>query len=107
MIKFCLFIFIWCCNAFDFLATTYGLYHHLVEEQNPIALHLWEIHPILFITIKLFFSIIILYFPFFTSKEIWKKRIWTIVLIGLTSIFVIISIMHIIWLSIYISIVFF
>src|SRR5690625_1208582 len=107
MLQFWLFIFIAILNAFDGLATAYGLHLDLVEEQNPLALYLWEIHPFLFIGSKIFCSLILLFFPFYTSKEIWKKKTWTVVLIVLTIVYIFVNIVHIVWLVIYFDIMHF
>src|SRR5690625_6996784 len=82
-------------NAFDAIATDYGLRNELVEERNPIALKLWEVHPWLFLGVKLFLSIIFLVLPLAVSKETWNKKWWTYLLITVNIIYVTNSIVHI------------
>src|SRR5699024_4955781 len=101
MLQYVLFITIACLNAIDGLATAYGLQLDLVEEQNPFALYLWEVHPLLFISVKLFISLIVLYFPLFTKRSIWQKKFWTITLITVTLLYLFVNIVHLIWLSIH------
>jgi|SRR5690625_4509663 len=92
MLQFRLFILISILNAFDGLATAYGLHLNLVEEQNPLALYLWHTHPLLFITVKLLFSLILLYFPLFTAQEQWRTKKWTVILTSLTVIYLFVNI---------------
>ncbi|WP_075982021.1 DUF5658 family protein [Bacillus massilinigeriensis] len=44
-------------NIFDSLATYLGLLKSLIEEENPLMNHLFQIHPILFLTIKMVLSL--------------------------------------------------
>lgn len=102
-----LFIILAILNAFDGLATAYGLHLDLVEEQNPVALYLWEKHPIVFIGSKLLLSMILLYFPFFTNQAIWEKKFWTATLVVLTTVYVLVDVIHVVWLGIYFKISYF
>lgn len=105
MVQFWLFISIACLNMTDALATAYGLKLGIVDEQNPFAQFLWDIDSILFLVVKLAMSLIILYFPFFTRKKIWKKRFWTITLSLVIFIYIITNSVHIFWLSIHFNLI--
>lgn len=105
MLQYWLFISISILNAIDGLATFYGLKINVVEEQNPIALMLWDTHPLLFLSAKILVSILILYFPLLTAKHIWQKKRWTITLTAVVMMYLFVNAIHLIWLSIHFQIV--
>lgn len=105
MLQYWLFISISILNTVDGLATFYGLKINVVEEQNPIALMLWDTHPLLFLGAKILVSILILYFPLLTAQHIWQKKRWTITLTAVVMMYLFVNAIHVIWLSIHFKIV--
>lgn len=100
-----LFIIIGLLNTTDALATHYGLSIGLVDEQNPFALYLWDIHPYLFLTVKILFTLLIFYFPLFTQKSIWQKKRWTFILTSVTLIYLFVNGVHLLWLSLHFNLI--
>ncbi|WP_456277329.1 DUF5658 family protein [Bacillus sp. AK128] len=62
-------------NLLDGLLSFFGLQLSVMEEANPIMNELYTIHPILFLTVKVSFSIILYLFIILNKipNKIWFK----------------------------------
>lgn len=89
-------------NSFDGFATYYGLKNKIIEESNPLMALLWQKSPLLFLSLKVSLSLLIIW----VSLNIYRKskgnfqRLYFSVQSGLLILYLGISTIHIFWLSI-------
>lgn len=94
-------------NFFDALFTYYGIKQGVAEEANPIMVYLWDIHPLLFLALKLTFSLALL-FLFLPKKIIkfYREAFLKKLKFVLKIVFVIYGLLflyHIFWISIHLG----
>jgi hypothetical protein len=83
-------------NIFDALVTYFGLKNALIEEMNPLMNHLYEAHPVLFIFIKLAFSVCL--YLFIVFKTVPRSSLTKGLTICASSFYTVVFILHCSWL---------
>lgn len=89
-------------NLFDGLATNYGLLNDFIEESNPIMAVIASVSPVLFISLKLLLSIIIIIVSYFVYNKSSAKfqSFYFFMLLVVCAIYIGIGCIHIYWLFI-------
>ena len=57
-----LIIYLFCLNLIDGFLTYYGLFHSYIEEGNPIMSYLYNFDPLIFLAVKIAFSLCLICF---------------------------------------------
>ncbi|HWL24523.1 MAG TPA: DUF5658 family protein [Ureibacillus sp.] len=93
-------IFISILNLFDGFATTYGYIHNLIDELNPFMNYFLSISPNLFLLFKFLVSLLIISVSFavYYKSNVRFQRPFLYSLVGISVLYIGISIMHIFWL---------
>ncbi len=94
-------IFISLLNLFDGLATYYGYIYNLINELNPLMDYILNVSPEFFLLFKFLVSIVIViisYAVYYKSNERFQRP-FLLSLVGVSVLYIGISIMHIFWLS--------
>ncbi|RUL54678.1 MULTISPECIES: DUF5658 family protein [Lysinibacillus] len=88
-------------NAFDGVATNYGVLNNFIEEANPLMETLLLASPIIFLSVKSALSALVIfvcYLVYKHSKEIFQ-RFFSIALVGVSFMYVGILGLHLYWIS--------
>lgn len=95
------FIIISLLNLLDGVFTYYGLHNSLIEEENPLMNHLWNIHPFVFLGVKIGLSFLILFIAAFIDKKQLVIKYWKTILIVVSLLYGLVMLMHLCWLFIH------
>lgn len=87
-------------NVIDAICTHAGLQLGFVKEANPLMNSLYETSPYLFLGIKCFLSLSII-FIFIHKKALGTFRFWRGVTIFVTVVYGFILVDHMVWISLY------
>ncbi|MGX6446147.1 DUF5658 family protein [Neobacillus sp. K501] len=83
-------------NIFDAFITYFGLKNSIIEEMNPLMNYVFETHPVLFIFIKLAFSVCLYLFIFF--KKVPSSSLTKGLTICASSFYTVVFFLHCSWL---------
>lgn len=88
-------------NLFDGLATHFGLTNNFIEEANPIMEAIATYNPILFLSIKIALSILIVLISYSVYKYSLAsfQKFFFFSLVGVLTLYAGIFSIHIFWLS--------
>lgn len=92
-------------NLLDAVLTAYGLHHAIIEEENPLMLYLWEVHPFLFFAVKMSLSLLLLWLFFHPkAKQRFQQknlRFFRYTLLFLLILYSCIFVLHSVWIALY------
>ncbi|SHQ82778.1 Uncharacterised protein [Mycobacteroides abscessus subsp. abscessus] len=94
-----LFIYLALLNVFDAFATAHGLSLNKIREMNPYMNGIYLIHPLLFITLKISLSILLICMGVIWGSMIRKKRFISSLIILASIIYTPVCLTHIYWLT--------
>lgn len=96
-----LFIYLALLNAFDGFATLYGLSLHTIREMNPYMNEIYHIHPLLFLTVKISLSILLICIVVIWGSKIRKIRFISFLIVLSSLIYTPVCFTHIYWMTLY------
>ncbi|MCM3599889.1 DUF5658 family protein [Robertmurraya korlensis] len=96
-----LFIYLALLNIFDAIATAYGLSLHTIREMNPFMNGIYHIHPLLFLSVKISLSVLLISMGVIWESLIRKKRIISFLIILSSIIYTPVCFTHIYWMTQY------
>lgn len=91
MIKYKSLILLFLLNMFDLFFTYAGLKIHAIEEANPIMAYFYELHPFMFVFMKIFAVVIGIFFIAKIIEKTWVKN----AVKGLNTLYLFIFFLHI------------
>lgn len=87
-------------NAIDGIATFLGLKFVLIEEKNPLMMHLWEMHPLIFLLYKLGLSVGVF---LLLRQKVFQQKKWERSMGYVQVLYAMITVLHVRWIWIYIN----
>jgi Domain of unknown function (DUF5658) len=82
-------------NFLDGLFTAIGIYFNFIEERNPLMRYLYDLHPFLFLSLKIVLSGLLIVLSVFISAESKVK----ILAAGAAILYSIVCFLHSIWIT--------
>lgn len=96
-----LFIYLALLNLFDGFATAHGLSLHTIRELNPYMNDIYHIHPLLFLTVKISLSVLLICIGVTWGSMKRKKRLISFLIILSSIIYTPVCFTHIYWMTQY------
>ncbi|WP_391557385.1 DUF5658 family protein [Robertmurraya sp.] len=96
-----LFIYLALLNVFDAFATAHGLSLNKIREMNPYMNGIYHIHPLLFLTVKISLSVLLIWMGVTWGSKIRKKRLILSLIILSSIIYTPVCFTHIYWMTQY------
>ncbi|BAQ11962.1 DUF5658 family protein [Sporosarcina sp. FSL W7-1349] len=81
--------------VFDALVTDIGIRHAHIEEANPLMRFVYEQHIVYFYSIKIGLPLVLLHL----LQSIKPKRLWTILMGGALILYLLVSGLHLYWIT--------
>lgn len=95
------FAFISILNLFDCIFTYIALKNNITTEANPVMAFIWNLHPLLFVSLKILLSVILVFLAVKFKTKQKRAMQWKRVL-QLTSIaYIFVFFTHITWIILY------
>jgi Domain of unknown function (DUF5658) len=81
-------------NLLDGFLTALGLHFNVIEESNPLMRNLYDLHPFLFLSLKIILSCLLILLSIFISAESKVKLLAA----GASIMYSIVCLLHSVWL---------